>query len=460
MPRARLQPLLDWLRRIVSQPLHELDQWQRLARFGYDLSRVGARQLREDRAQQMAGALAFFTLFGLLPVVVVGTVLARALMGPSELQTFVSTTIQKVTEQLGVSEAMVSGAPAPGGEAHAQTLGSFIEELVRPVLDLNFNALGWSGVIVVIISAISLMVTIEKSFNTIARAPEGRPWLWRVTVYWTLLTISPAAIAGTLYVDAWFARWVESVHTWQWLFATASILWSFAVVSLFLTIVYKLVPNTSLGLRPVVIGAVVAAILLEIGKRTLGAYLDTIAVNLLYRSLGLIPLFMLWLYLMWLVVLFGLEVATTLHRLAGRRLEDIEPAPADDLVDPAATLAVMEVAAERFVSAQTASVAHIAAATGLPARAVERMIGALVDAGFLHRLHGAETLVSLARPPEGIAAADVVEVGFRMADRGAERRDSFLNRLRDAQRALAASTTLAQILGPAAGRKPAATPDG
>ena len=58
-----------------------------------------------------------------------------------------------------------------------------------------------------------------------------------------------------------------------------------------------------------------------------------------------------------------------------------------------------------------------------------------------------------------IAAAEVVEVGFRMADRGAGRRDSFLNRLRDAQRALAASATLAQILPPAAGRTPAAAPD-
>jgi membrane protein len=407
----------------------------------------------------MAGALAFFTLFGLLPVVVVGTVLARALMGPSELQSFVSTTIQKLTEQLGVAEAMVSSAQAAGGEAEAQTLGRFLEELVRPVLDLNFNALGWSGVIVVIISAISLMVTIEKSFNTIARAPEGRPWLWRITVYWTLLTISPAAIAGTLYVDAWFAQWIESVHAWQWLLTVANVLWSFAVVTVFLTIVYRLVPNTSLGMRPVLVGAVVAAMLLEVGKRTLGAYLDTIPVNLLYRSLGLIPLFMLWVYLMWLVVLFGLEVATTLHRLAGRRIEDIEPAPADDLVDPAATLAVMEIAAERFASAQPSSVAQVAAATGLPARAVERMIGALVDAGFLHRLQGSETLVSLARPPEGIAAAEVVEVGFRMADRGAGRRDSFLNRLRDAQRALAASATLAQILGTSGGRKPAAAPD-
>jgi uncharacterized BrkB/YihY/UPF0761 family membrane protein len=79
MLRQTLEAVVQWLKRVVTQPREELDRWQRAVRFTYDLGRFGAKQLRHDRAQQMAAALTFRTLFGLLPVLVVGTVLVKAL---------------------------------------------------------------------------------------------------------------------------------------------------------------------------------------------------------------------------------------------------------------------------------------------------------------------------------------------------------------------------------------------
>ena len=50
MAEPRIRPVMDWLRRVVTQPLDELSRWQKTVRFCYDLGRHGARQLREDRA--------------------------------------------------------------------------------------------------------------------------------------------------------------------------------------------------------------------------------------------------------------------------------------------------------------------------------------------------------------------------------------------------------------------------
>ena len=75
--------MMHRLREALVQPRHELDRWQKTARFLYDLGRCGLRQLDRDRAAQMAAALSFRTLFGLLPVLVVATVLVKA-MGAEE----------------------------------------------------------------------------------------------------------------------------------------------------------------------------------------------------------------------------------------------------------------------------------------------------------------------------------------------------------------------------------------
>ena len=80
-PRELLRAAAAVIRRVVTEPRGELSRWERRARFAYDLGRYGARKLRRDAAPQMAAALSYRTLFGLLPVLVVGTMVVRATGG-------------------------------------------------------------------------------------------------------------------------------------------------------------------------------------------------------------------------------------------------------------------------------------------------------------------------------------------------------------------------------------------
>ena len=168
MASNRLDPVLKWLKRVITQPHHELTRWQVAVRYAYDLGRYGAKQLRRDRAPQMAAALAFRTLFGLLPVLVLGTMLVRAFGGFDPFHR----TLGRFFGSLGLDRIQVAGLGDDSTLAAGATLDGWLLDLVSQVEDINLAAITWVGVIVLIYSAVSLMVTIETCFNTIYRAPK------------------------------------------------------------------------------------------------------------------------------------------------------------------------------------------------------------------------------------------------------------------------------------------------
>lgn len=433
--RKSIQAAFDWLARAVTEPASELDRWEKAARFAHDLGKHGARQLRRDRAPQMAGALAFRTLFGLLPVLVMGAVVVRALQGPDEF----AARLSDVLIALGLYQVGESG----------NSVGDMVAGLVEQAANYNASALGSIGTLVLIYSAISLMVTIENSFNAVYRAPEGRSWWKRMPMYWFVLTVGPVIIGASMFVDKQVGQWISEVHAWNWLLTLAALLWSFASTWLVLTTAYLLIPNTTIRVRPALFGGFVGALLLLLGKRFLGAYLaNAVSITQFEGSLGLIPLFMFWVYVMWLVVLFGLEVSAILQNLAGRTLGEMEDKrPPTGLFDPACVLSIMEMIAERFDHSAATTARRLADECGLPEATVVLVLDRLIEAGMLHRLDTADGSVTLARPPERIAASELMDVAFQIADGGSgSRRPRMLDALREAQRSLAERSTLAGLV--------------
>jgi len=444
---------MGWLWRVATRPREELDRWQRAARFAYDLGRYGSKQLRHDRAPQMAAALAFRTLFALLPVLIVSMLLVRSVRGTDAFLKL----IHSLFASLNLDDIRI----VPPAEVLEQTseatlsLSQWLEGLVGQAADVDLAAVGWVGVAVIVYAAIGLMVSIENSFNTIYRASHGRTWSRRIPLYWFVLTISPVAMGISWYLNNYVEAFINSSGSWQTLLAVGGVMWNIVIVWLVMFAVYALVPNTSVALRPVAIGALVAALILEAGKRSLGAYLENaLSISQLYGSLGLVPLFMFWVYLMWLAILFGLEVAATLQMLRGRELEEVRQKPeTTGLFDPTSVVTAMEFVAGRFATGEPATEREIAEAGGLPESTVALMLNRLVDQGLLHRVDGQNTVVTLARPPQSVTADDLIEVGYSIVDDGGLTQHSQLvERLRDAQRQLAAGTTLDSLITtPAAG---------
>jgi membrane protein len=442
-----LQKLLAWLKQVVSQPSSELDRWQRAVRFCSDLSRVGARQLSQDRAPEMAAALSFRTLFGLLPVLVVASVLVKSVAGMEQFlaavdDLFALVNLQQVHIILPSQTGSLPQESVP--------LSVWLRELLGQAATINVAALGWVGLAVLIYAAISLLVTIEDSFNVIYRAPGGRSWSRRIPLYWFVLTISPLALALIMLANDRFSTWIDSVHAWQWLLHAATVAWTLTATWLFMFAVYMLMPNTTVRPQAAAVGSLVTVTLLEIGKRFLGAYLEhAFAISQLYGSLGLIPLFMFWTYLMWLFVLFGLEVSAILQALPGHQLEELErKRRPSGVVEPASVIVVMEIVGERFAAGAPATAETVSELSQLPEPTVSALLDELVQAGLLHRIQGGEEdRFTLARPAEQIAADTLLDVGYRFVQTG-ERSGTLplLSRLRSAQRRLAGESNLASVL--------------
>jgi YihY family inner membrane protein len=275
-----------------------------------ELCRLGREQLQHDRAFQMAAALAFRTLFGLLPVLVVATVLVKAL----GMEDYYLGPLGRLFAFCGLDHVRIV-PPADSGLMGAMTLDVWMQERVRDAKQVNVAAIGWVGVTVTLYAAISLMVTIENCCNIIYRAPHGRAWTSRIPIYWFVLTLSPLVVIFSTYVDARFQQVMSRFQLQGGLTTTTGFAWTLFAIWLLMFTAYVLFPNTRVHPKPAMIGALVAAVILELGKRTMGAYVENaLSLSQLYGSLGLVPLFMFWIYLMWVAVLFGLEVSSVLQQ--------------------------------------------------------------------------------------------------------------------------------------------------
>ena len=447
MLKESISNIANWLRRAFTEPFQELNRWQQAARSAYTLGRFGANQLKHDRAPQMAAALAFRTLFGLAPVVVVGTILMKALRGPDAILS----SLHDLLVAAGLDRVHVVAVPGTASETDAAsvTLAQWLEDLTAQLANTNLSGIGWIGFVVIVYAAIGLMVTIENSFNIIYRTPNGRPWTRRVPLYWFVLTVGPLAYGLATYVNGYFESWIASVGTYEWLLHLIQFTWSFAVAWLFVFGVYKLVPNATVAIGPATVGALVTTVLLGIAKETLGAFLGgAFSINQLYGSLGLVPLFMFWVYLIWLAVLFGLQVSAILQMLGGRELNELEyPKARVDVVDPSCVLSVMEIVAEHFAVGRPVTYRQLTEITSMSNQMVIRIVDRLVQEGWLHRIDRPEPAVSMVRPPEQVSAADITELGFRMIDESGQKRPSALfSQFRDAQRDVATGKTISQLV--------------
>jgi len=441
-PIGRLQAYLD---RLVSRPVAELSRAQRGLRFLVDLTRHASRELRANDAGQMAAALTYRTIFGLVPLLMV-SMLAFRLFGNMDAA---AAHLQQAAYAFFNYEV---DASRPEAAAFKTVLDQKILDVVHSVSSLNFETLGVLGALLLIWAAIGLLVSFEDAANHIYRAPRGRSWLKRVGVYWTVLTLGPILLLSVLYAaEFWLGR-AETLPGVGPLFALLGEFGSLAGSFLALALLYKLLPNTAVRWRPAIVGAFLAAAAWDASKWAFGLYVSRALPYLkLYGAIGLIPLFLFWLYLNWLIVLFGLEVSFTLQALHGRAFGPPDTRGALRC-DPQWLLPLLGAIARASRDGAPAGRQALAEELKLPLEAVGELVVCLEDEKLVVHVtrRGSEDLgLMLALPPERIALARVVALAsrFTLGDRPREGPGwSALGWLHETARAAAGERTVADLL--------------
>ena len=302
-----------------------LGLWSKLKDFaGLVLTRFGG-----DQSQRVAAALSYTTLLSLVPL-------------------------------MAIAFAVLQGFPVfDGVQAKLQSMlfDNFMPESIDSIQGYLSEFIGKAGgmtamgIIGLTVTAILLLSTIEQSMNTIFRVAKPRPVTSRLMMFWAVLTLGPMLLGASVSLSTYLYTITHAVggealtgFVGQMLTLAPTVLAIFAF-----TLFYGVVPNRPVTLRHAMIGGVAAGILFALVRKGFSLYVTAFpAYQTIYGAVSAIPIFLVWMYLSWAVVLIGATVTATLP-LWGRagHLQDEAFSPAERLTMALRLLAVLFGAAQK-----------------------------------------------------------------------------------------------------------------
>jgi membrane protein len=424
----------------VVDHLHRLDlrglPWWELAAVRFlQFVQVAWQQFSRDKVVIRASGLAYSSLLAAVPLVAVGFAMFSAFGAFDDVK-------QKVQELL-----FSLFLPASQDEIAAY-LNQFADGASR---------LGLIGFLFLVLAAILLLDNIESNFNGIWHVTSRRRLIAKVTSYTSVLVFGTLFLGASLTMSARIKTalyrgvpfdpgTLERVGAWVFpLLFTLLAFW----------LMYLIIPNTRVQMRSALVGALVAGIFWELAKNLFASSVGhSVRYSTIYGSLAVIPIFLIWLYITWIIVLAGLEIAFTHQHFAA--LVRSRAAGGREPGDRAVVgLQLYLQIARRFHAGQDPPTAdelsrRFLVSTG----SVDGHLDRLVDAGLARRVavgSAAEGVVP-SRPPDQVPAREVIEAFLPRADEEYRRRPielvslSVMDEVRQAGLAAVGKGTVADLL--------------
>lgn len=421
----------------------------RLERFVHFWALV-VRQFIQRRCLVRASALSYSTLLAMIPLLVVALNVTSALLSPereAKLTQFVERTVASIAPAADVPTNTASGLAGsmggPGAHLSAATnmagaftnpaapmplAGSNAPGMAPPGVTLNTQteiagtihdlvqkagngALGITGVVLLVFTSISLLRGIEETFNDLWGVTRARNWFLQFMLYWMIISLGPLLLSAGLGLTGSS----HFQHT-RIFFESSPILagvvkhgLTIAVLSLILGLLYKLTPNTNVELGAAMLGGGCAGVAWHVYNQ-LGFLLVARAMSAskFYGGVFLIVLLMGGLYILWLIILFGTQIAYAYQNrtayLQDRIAENVNQRGREFVA-----LRVMTCLAGRFQKGlPPATVPEISAELAVPSRLTQAVLRTLAVSRLVAEVAGAEAAFLPARPLEAITAHDIL----------------------------------------------------
>jgi membrane protein len=269
----------------VARTLQTLQTWP-----WFETLKTLRQRFREDRLGITASSLTFTTLISLVPLVTVMLALFSAFPMFASFQD----ALQKYF------------------------LHSLVPDTIaRPVLTAltqfasKANRIGSVGLAFLLITALALMLTIDRTLNAIWRVRTPRPIAQRVLVYWGAVTLGPLVLGVSLSITSYAISaskgLVGSLPGGVALLLGAI---EFTLLAVGMAALFHYVPNTHVRWRHALAGGVFVAVGFEVAQRLLAWYLRQVpSYAMVYGAFATVPIFLVWIYLGWVIVLLGAVIA-------------------------------------------------------------------------------------------------------------------------------------------------------
>jgi membrane protein len=269
-----------------------------------------------------SAALSYTTVLCLLPLLALTFSVTNFMLeqaGPDERRRIIDRVIVRVIPQV---ELLEESRPDTEDASHVLPTRSDIRNQVNEFLELTGSGeMGIYGILFFIFLVLSMLITIEHTFNDIWHIDKGRPWLQRISVYWSVVTLGLILIvAAVVLTGRWQATTVaRQISKVPYLSRLLSFITPFVIFWLGLTFTYVTLPYTRVSLRAGFVGGIVAGTLLQVNNLLNTMYVFTVtSYREFYGGLGILPIFLVGLYVSWLIVLCGAQLTYSLEETVER----------------------------------------------------------------------------------------------------------------------------------------------
>ena len=328
-----------------------------------DLLRFVVRRLKEERLPEVAGSLTFTTVLALVPVLTI----AFAIFTTFPL----FTTFRETLEAYFVQSLMPRGI--------ANTILDYLSQF-----SAKASRLSAVGAVFLMVTAILMFGTVDRTLNRIWRVKTSRPFVQRRITYWAIMTFGPLLIGASVSAATEFLPLSSAVtREWSGLRSSLNLLVSLTLSTLAFSLLYLTVPNRTVDWREAVIGGVVAAIAFEITRRVFAMSISMGgSYRLIYGALAAVPIFLIWVYLFWFITLLGAVVAAALPVVRYERWWH-SAAPGSEFLD---AVDVMKVLVDARAEHGAVDALKIRELTHLGFEESESLLQRMLDAGWVGRI--------------------------------------------------------------------------
>ena len=356
----------------------------RLLSRPYELIVIVARRFWDDKALQIASSLTFTTLLSLVPVATV----ALSLMSAFPVFQGMSSAIQD----------WVFGNLMPES-------ANVLEKYTHQFID-NAANLTAVGLLFLAVTAVMLLATIEDAFNDIWRVRRARPMLQRILIYWALITVGPLLMGGSLSLSSLLmsasAGWTGDL---PYVHAAMIKISAVALTAAALALLYYAMPTRPVRVKDALTGGLLAGFAFELTKYGFGFYITKFPTyTLVYGTFAALPVFLMWLFLSWLVVLLGAVVTAALPEWRQRTLQG-RHAPGSNFMYALQVLKALWLAQKE---GGTVTVPSLHGALQMRFERIEAILESMRAAGWVNRAPPLGWV--LVRNPGTIAVADVYKL--------------------------------------------------
>ncbi|MDY4281552.1 MAG: virulence factor BrkB family protein [[Pasteurella] mairii] len=255
-------------------------------------------RFQQNKLTQAAGYLTYSTMLAIVPLIMVVFSIFSAFPVfnevTGELKQFIFTNF----------------APSAG-----DMVGEYIDQFVN-----NSKQMSAVGIVSLIIVALMLINSIDRTLNSIWRDNSSRPMIFSFAIYWLILTLGPVIIATGIGISSYVTSFALSLADSELSLPFGVQLLSFIPFLLtwfIFTVLYMVVPNKKVSIKHSAAGALIAAVFFTLGKQAFTWYITTFpSYQLIYGAMATLPIMLLWIQLSWTVVLLGAQLSAVLAELS------------------------------------------------------------------------------------------------------------------------------------------------